>query len=84
MERALLAVLVLEAGRVVPAGRIVDLLWGDDPPPKAVPALHTKVAHLRRALEPDRALAALPRTGLSTPTSRSGAGSRSDHDGGRT
>jgi DNA-binding SARP family transcriptional activator/energy-coupling factor transporter ATP-binding protein EcfA2 len=61
MERALLAVLVLEAGRVVPADRIVDLLWGDYPPPKAVPALHTKVAHLRRALQPDRA----PRAGES-------------------
>ena len=61
MERALLAVLVLEAGRVVPADRIVDLLWGEDPPPKAVPALHTKVAHLRRALQPDRA----PRAGES-------------------
>lgn len=59
MERALLAVLALEAGRVVPADRIVDLLWGEDPPPKAVPALHTKIAHLRRALEPDRA----PRAG---------------------
>lgn len=61
MERALLAVLALEAGRVVPADRIVDLLWGETPPPKAVPALHTKVAHLRRALEPDRA----PRAGES-------------------
>ena len=61
LERALLAVLVLEAGRVVPADRIVDLLWGAAPPPKAVPALHTKVAHLRRALEPDRA----PRAGES-------------------
>ena len=61
MERALLAVLVLEAGRVVPADRIVDLLWGEAPPPKAVPALHTKVAHLRRALQPDRA----PRAGES-------------------
>jgi DNA-binding SARP family transcriptional activator len=55
MERALLTILLLEAGRVVPADRLVDLLWDGRPPPKASAALHTKVAHLRRALEPGRA-----------------------------
>ncbi len=55
MERALLTILLLEAGRVVPADRLVDLLWDGRPPPKATAALHTKVAHLRRALEPERA-----------------------------
>src|SRR5687768_2775442 len=54
MERALLTILVLEAGRVVPADRLIALLWDGAPPPKAAAALHTKVAHLRRALEPDR------------------------------
>ena len=36
--RALLARLVLDAGRVVPAGTLVDALW-DDPPPSAPKAL---------------------------------------------
>jgi DNA-binding SARP family transcriptional activator len=54
MERALLTILVLEAGRVVPADRLTDLLWDGEPPPKAAAALHTKIAHLRRALQPDR------------------------------
>ena len=31
--RAVLALLVLEAGRVVPAGRLVDELWRGCPPP---------------------------------------------------
>lgn len=61
MERALLTILVLEAGRVVPADRLTDLLWDGEPPPKAAAALHTKVAHLRRALQPDRT----PRTDAS-------------------
>ncbi|MGY1810688.1 BTAD domain-containing putative transcriptional regulator [Blastococcus sp. SYSU D00669] len=55
MNRALLAILVLERGGVVAADRLVDLLWDGTPPPKATAALHTKVAHLRRALQPDRA-----------------------------
>jgi DNA-binding SARP family transcriptional activator/energy-coupling factor transporter ATP-binding protein EcfA2 len=55
MERALLTILVLESGRVVPADRLADLLWDGEPPPKAAAALHTKIAHLRRALQPERA-----------------------------
>ena len=39
---------------MVAADRLTDLLWDGDPPPKAAAALHTKVAHLRRALQPDR------------------------------
>ncbi len=61
LQRAVLAVLVLARGQVVPAERLADLLWGDHPPPKVSASLHTAVAHLRRALEPDRA----PRTGSS-------------------
>ena len=33
-QRALLAVLALHVGRVVPAEQIVDALWGEDPPPR--------------------------------------------------
>jgi DNA-binding SARP family transcriptional activator len=33
--RAVLALLVLEAGRVVPAGRLVEEVWWSSPPPGA-------------------------------------------------
>lgn len=47
--RTLLAALLLERGRVVPSGRLVDLIWGDDPPETARALVQTYVASLRRA-----------------------------------
>ena len=32
LQRMLLAILVVEAGRVVPVDRLIDLLWRDEPP----------------------------------------------------
>jgi DNA-binding SARP family transcriptional activator len=52
-QRAVLAVLALELGQVVPAERVVELLWGEDAP-KATSSLHAYISNLRRALEPDR------------------------------
>ncbi|HXM56725.1 MAG TPA: BTAD domain-containing putative transcriptional regulator, partial [Candidatus Dormibacteraeota bacterium] len=49
-QRALLAVLLLERGRAVSRSRLIDELWGDDPPPTVVNALQVHVAALRRAL----------------------------------
>ncbi|MGH3749391.1 MAG: AfsR/SARP family transcriptional regulator, partial [Micromonosporaceae bacterium] len=34
-ERCLLAILLLEAGRIVPLSRITDLLWDGNPPASA-------------------------------------------------
>ena len=51
--RALLQLLLLSANEVVPTGRLVDGLWGDDPPPSAEHAIEVYVSHLRRALGPD-------------------------------
>ncbi|MEU6430929.1 BTAD domain-containing putative transcriptional regulator [Microbispora sp. NPDC046973] len=48
--RALLAVLALRPGRLVPADRLVDALWEDDPPANAANALQTLVKRLRAAL----------------------------------
>ena len=31
-QRALLAILLLHAGEIVPIDRLTDLLWGEDPP----------------------------------------------------
>ena len=49
-QRALLAVLALNAGRVVPAERLIDELWGDEPPATAATALQVYVSRLRKSL----------------------------------
>ncbi|MFI9637909.1 AfsR/SARP family transcriptional regulator [Nocardia sp. NPDC051929] len=47
--RALLGLLALEAGRVVPAARLVDGVWGENPPAGAGNALQTLASRLRAA-----------------------------------
>jgi hypothetical protein len=49
-ERAVLELLLLNAGRVVPATTLVDALWGDDLPANAMNALQGRISRLRRAL----------------------------------
>ncbi|MFI2757498.1 BTAD domain-containing putative transcriptional regulator [Streptomyces echinatus] len=51
--RALLSVLALRPGRTVPAGVLVDEVWGADPPADAAGALQALVGRLRRALGAD-------------------------------
>ncbi len=48
--RALLALLALDAGRVVPAASLIDRLWDSDPPDGARSALQSLVSRLRGAL----------------------------------
>jgi len=52
-QRALLTVLLLEAGRVVPTDRLVDLLWGENAPKTATTSLQNSIAQLRRELGPE-------------------------------
>ncbi|WP_326557674.1 AfsR/SARP family transcriptional regulator [Micromonospora sp. NBC_01796] len=47
--RALFAALVLERGRVVPASRLVDVIWPDGPPESARALIQTYVSTLRKA-----------------------------------
>jgi DNA-binding SARP family transcriptional activator/class 3 adenylate cyclase len=49
-QRALLAVLGLHANEVVSIDRLVDELWGDNPPPTAVHTVQVFVSRLRSAL----------------------------------
>jgi DNA-binding SARP family transcriptional activator len=49
-QRALLGVLLLEAGAVVPTDRLVTALWGEDPPDSAVNVVQGHVGDLRRLL----------------------------------
>jgi YVTN family beta-propeller protein len=52
-QRAVLALLLLNANRVVASGRMIELLWGDRPPATAATALHGHISSLRKALGPD-------------------------------
>jgi DNA-binding SARP family transcriptional activator len=52
--RALLALLVLHAGEVVSADRLVDELWGEAPPATANTVVQGLVSRLRKMLEPGR------------------------------
>ncbi len=49
--RALLAVLLVNPGRPVPAGQLIDDLWGADLPVHPAGALQGKVSRLRQALD---------------------------------
>ena len=53
-QRALLATLLLQAGEVVSRDRLVDAVWGDDPPVSAQQSLQVYVHGLRRALGAER------------------------------
>ncbi|MEP6658849.1 MAG: BTAD domain-containing putative transcriptional regulator [Acidimicrobiales bacterium] len=48
--RALLAVLSLQPGRVVPAEQLIDALWGDNPPTEVRNGLQGLASKLRRTL----------------------------------
>ena len=48
--RAVLAVLVLHAGQVVPATRLIDAVWGDHPPETAANVLQGYVSQIRKEL----------------------------------
>jgi predicted ATPase/DNA-binding SARP family transcriptional activator len=53
-QRSLLAMLLLEHRQdVVPAERLIDVLWGEHPPATATKALQVLVSQLRRALGPE-------------------------------
>jgi DNA-binding SARP family transcriptional activator len=49
-QRAVLAVLLTHAGELVSADRLIDELWGDNPPGTAANVLQGYVSHLRKAL----------------------------------
>jgi DNA-binding SARP family transcriptional activator len=49
-QRAVLALLLLEAGRVVSTDRLVDALWSGEPPRTAATSLQNFVSQLRKSL----------------------------------
>jgi DNA-binding SARP family transcriptional activator len=59
-ERALLAILLIHAGEVVSADRLVDELWGSGPPANPANALQVVVSRVRRALPNERLVTRRP------------------------
>lgn len=58
--RALLALLLLNRNRVVSTEKLIDELWGDEPPARATKTLQVYVSQLRKELGPDRLLTRAP------------------------
>jgi DNA-binding SARP family transcriptional activator len=52
-QRALLGLLLLRANEVVATERLVDALYGEQPPPTATTSLQNAVSRLRKLLGPD-------------------------------
>jgi predicted ATPase/DNA-binding SARP family transcriptional activator len=57
-QRAVLAMLLLDAGRVLPSDRLTDELWLGQPPPGAASTLRSYISRLRGLLSPDATLMA--------------------------
>src|SRR5690242_2780275 len=53
-QRTLLAVLLASPNRVLSRERLLDAIWGDDPPASAVRSLQVYVHGLRRAVGAER------------------------------
>jgi DNA-binding SARP family transcriptional activator len=53
-QRALLGLLAMNAGRVVSTDKLLDQLWGEDPPRTAATSLQNMVSQLRKTLGRDR------------------------------
>ncbi len=58
LQRSIIAMLLLREGRAVTPGEVIDAVWGEEAPPRALGALRTYVSRLRTVLEPGRS----PRT----------------------
>jgi DNA-binding SARP family transcriptional activator len=66
-QRVLLAVLLVHANQVVALDRLIEELWGQQPPAQATASLQAYVSNLRRALEPDRPARTPPRVLVTQP-----------------
>ena len=58
--RSLLALLLLHANEVVSTDRLIDELWGDEPPATAAKSVQVHVSRLRKELGEDRLLTRAP------------------------
>ncbi len=65
-QRTVLAVLLLNRGRVVSTDRLIDALWHDDAPASAMASIQAYISNLRRALRVE--------TGTASPIVRQSPG----------
>ena len=75
--RALLGVLLLHANEVVPTGRLVDELWGEEPPATAAKLVQGYVHALRKHLDADTLVTRRPATGCGSSRTSSTCSSSS-------
>ena len=66
-QRCVLARLIAARGRVVSADRLIEDLYADEAPPRALAALQSYVSNLRRTLEPGRSARATARVLITSP-----------------
>ena len=66
-QRLLLAALLVRANQVVALDRLIEQLWGEQPPPRATASLQAYISNLRRVLEPDRPARTPPRVLVTQP-----------------
>ena len=52
-QRAVIALLAIHFGEVVPSERLITYLWGESPPPTAATSLQNAISQLRKSLGAD-------------------------------
>jgi len=52
-QRTLLAILLINSNQVMPANRLIDLLWGEQPPETTNNVLQVYISQFRKVLEPE-------------------------------
>ncbi len=68
-QRAVLALLLVNANQPMTADQMIDALWGESPPASATATLQAYISNLRKVLEPDRV-----RRGPASILQKNGAG----------
>lgn len=59
-QRTVLAALLFNANRVTPTDQLIDVVWGEEPPPTARRSVQAYVSRLRRVLGDDRIVSVEP------------------------
>lgn len=67
-QRSLLAVLLLHGNEVVPTDRLIDLVWGEDPPRTAAHSIQIYISELRKKLSGDGEVIVTRRPGYKLQT----------------
>ena len=83
-QRAVLALLAIHVGEVVPSERLITYLWGESPPPTAATSLQNAISQLRKSLGADAVETRAPGYALGREKRRRRASVRGAPDRGAT